>query len=253
MQQIDAREQARLIEAVDANIYVRRSGAWKFRKGMGLSDYLARCVTLGVLFGIAWFTGTKNPKAREDRKWLLDFTIVMLIWFTAVHALAYLPGMIFGSFKDLMNALWGRASSAYQNWRDYQYAAFIIVVIVVAYPFVLFFYLMYDGFDPYDNLTAAQKRIEGGLDARICYIFRIVLHLFMIVTTVYFFLFGLIFMCIRRRTSYAGQYTWVAQTMSKFPYGSMFFQGGEYFDCGISLEGIWSGENVVRLACGGDD
>ena len=96
--QIDANEQARLLQAVDSNTYVRRSGAWKFRQGMGLSDFLARCVTLGVLFAIAYFTGTKNPKAREDRKWLLDFTIVMLIWFTAIHALAYLPAMIFGSF-----------------------------------------------------------------------------------------------------------------------------------------------------------
>ena len=143
---------------MDANIYVRRAGGWQFREGLGLRDYLARCITLGILFGIAYFTGTKNPKAREDRKWVLDFTIVMLIWFTAVHALAYVPSMIFGSLTEMMNALRGRVSHAYSNWRDYQYAAFIICVIVVLYPFGLFFYLMYDGFDPYENLTAAQKR-----------------------------------------------------------------------------------------------
>lgn len=49
----------------------------------------------------------------------------------------------------------GRVSHAYNNWRDYQYAAFIIVFIVVMYPFGLFGFLLYDGFDPYRGLTHA--------------------------------------------------------------------------------------------------
>jgi len=49
----------------------------------------------------------------------------------------------------------GRVSHAYNNWRDYQYAAFIIVFIVVMYPFGLFAFLLYDGFDPYRGLTHA--------------------------------------------------------------------------------------------------
>jgi|Transcript_9214 uncharacterized membrane protein len=126
-------------------------------------------------------------------------------------------------------------------------------MIVVLYPFILFFYLMYDGFDPYDNLTAAQKRQDTGLDARICYIFRLILHTFMIVVTVYFFVTMFLFSVIRSRTSYAGQYVWIAKLISRMPYGAMFFQPGEYYDCAICLEGIWSGANVVRLTCGGDD
>ena len=79
------------------------------------------------------------------------------------------------------------------------------------------------------------------------------MHLFMIVVTIYFALMLLILIFMRRRTSYSGQYTWLARLISKAPYGSMMFQPGEYFDCGICLQGIWSGSNVVRLACGGDD
>ena len=29
--------------------------------------------------------------------------------------------------------------------------------------------------------------------------------------------------------------------MSKMPYGSLFFEEGEYFDCGVCLAGIWKG------------
>jgi len=108
-----------------------------------------------VLFLIAFMTHSSNARGKEDKKWLTEFTIVMFIWFTAVHAIAYIPSLIFGSFGDLMGALRGRVSHAVTNWRDYQYAAAIIVFIIVLYPFAIFFYLMYDGFDPYSNLTAA--------------------------------------------------------------------------------------------------
>ena len=37
--------------------------------------------------------------------------------------------------------------------------------------------------------------------------------------------------------------------MSKLPYGSLLFQPGEYFDCGICMKGIWVGEKVVALSC----
>ena len=37
--------------------------------------------------------------------------------------------------------------------------------------------------------------------------------------------------------------------MSRWPYGTLFFQPGECFDCGICLHGIYTGSNVVRLTC----
>lgn len=48
---------------------------------------------------------------------------------------------------------------------------------------------------------------------------------------------------------YPGQYTRWAVRMSRMPYGALFFQEGEYFDCAICLEGIWSGSKVCRLNC----
>lgn len=33
------------------------------------------------------------------------------------------------------------------------------------------------------------------------------------------------------------------------PFGSLYFQEGLYFDCGICLQGFWAEEEVVGLAC----
>ena len=33
------------------------------------------------------------------------------------------------------------------------------------------------------------------------------------------------------------------------PYGSLFFQEGEYYDCGLCMSGIWKEARVVALGC----
>ena len=68
---------------------------------------------------------------------------------------------------------------------------------MVAYPFVVFFTLIYDGFNPYDELTYAQLKLEGGLQADLVYIFRMVLHIFLLVTTIYMAIVLLMMWCLR--------------------------------------------------------
>ena len=104
---IDDYEKARLVKAIEANKYVRRNGAWNFRNGLDLRVLLARICLLLVLFFIAAFTKAGNMRGREDRKWLKDFTLVILIWFVAVHTFAYLPSRIFHSFRELRQAIQG--------------------------------------------------------------------------------------------------------------------------------------------------
>lgn len=70
-----------------------------------------------------------------------------------LHALAYFPAAIFGGFGDMVGACTGRVSHAFENWRDYQYCAALIVMVAILYPFIVFFALIYDGFNPYDELT----------------------------------------------------------------------------------------------------
>jgi len=92
LQAIDAAEKARLITSIDSNKYPRRAGGWNFRRDLGPREYIARAVTLMLLFAIAFFVKPHTPRSREDHEWLVEFSLVMLIWYTAVHALAYIPG-----------------------------------------------------------------------------------------------------------------------------------------------------------------
>ena len=82
---------------------------------------------------------------------------------------------------------------------------------------------MADGFDPYDNLTKKQLREERAFFSRMCYIMRLVLHIFMIIATVYFIFMISLFWLIRARTTYAGEHVWIAKKISKMPYGAIFF------------------------------
>ena len=121
---------------------------------------------------------------------------------------------------------------------------------MVTYPFIVFFTLIVDGFNPYDELTYAQMKLEGGLQADLVYVFRVVLHIFLLVTTIYMVFMLILMYCLRHWQSYPGQYTWIAKKITYLPYGSLMFEEGEYFDCGICLSGIWSGTEVCRLNSG---
>ena len=143
---------------------------------------------MGALWIFCYFMKPGTPRGREDKEWLMTFSLMMIILFTALHALAYLPSLVFGGAGEVWGAARGRVAHAYANWRDYQYCAALIVMVVVLYPVILFFSLMLDGFNPYDDLTAQEEKLEGGMQAQIVYLFRIILHMFLIVASIYVFL-----------------------------------------------------------------
>jgi len=86
---------------------------------MTLADYFGRIVVLICLAFIAMLLPADSPRGEKNRKWLVEFSIVMSVWFTAVHALIYLPRMIFTDAKDVWDSLWGHCRHAYENWREY--------------------------------------------------------------------------------------------------------------------------------------
>ena len=67
---------------------------------------------LSTLFLIAYMSNPGTPRGREDKEWLINFSLVMMMWYTAIHALAYFPSALFGSFSDLMGACTGQVSHA---------------------------------------------------------------------------------------------------------------------------------------------
>ena len=224
---IDASEKQTLVTKIDANKYPRQSQTWVFRSDFGPKEFLMRSLALGGLFFLAYTTDPGTPRGREDKEWLESFAVVMILWYVCLHALAYLPSMIFGSFGDLWSACTGQMSHALENYRDYQYCAAIIVLAMIFYPFIMFFYIIYDGFNPYDELTTAERKLEGGQTAKIVYMFRVILHLYMLLTTIYLICLMLMMYCLRQAGRYPGQYTWIAKKVSRMPYGPIFFEAGE--------------------------
>lgn len=207
---------------------------------------------LTALYVFTYLTNPKSPCGIEDKAWLENFSLMMIILFVVIHAMAYLPSAIFGSFTDLINASRGRMSQAYENWRDYHYCAALMVAVIVIYPIVLFFTLIVSGFEPYEDLDSGEIHAEQGINGKIVKIFRETLHFIIVIALIYLVIMLLIKLAIRGWSRYPGQNTWIALKMSKFPYGALFFQEGEYFDCGVCLATIWIGQDVVRLSCGKD-
>lgn len=56
---------------------------------------------------------------------------------------------------------------------------------MVLYPFLFFIFLIKDGFNPYDELTYQETRLEGGTKADLIYWMRVVLHMFLLITSAY--------------------------------------------------------------------
>ena len=99
----------------------------------------------------------------------------------------------------------------------------LIVLVAISYPFIVFFTLIYDGFNPYSELTHAEMKMEGGVQADIVYICRRALHIFLIIVSVYLLLMLFTLYILRHIQSYPGQYTWIVVKFSRWPYGALFF------------------------------
>ena len=108
-----------MVRNIENNKYKRRKAGFTFRKGFGMKDYIARMTVNVVIFLIAYLPKYATPRHREDAQWLQSFALVMMIWFTALHTLAYVPAAIFGSFEEFKSAVFGRLGYAYENWSEY--------------------------------------------------------------------------------------------------------------------------------------
>ena len=132
----------------------------------------------------------------------------MILWYICLHVLAYFPSTIFINFTAFWDFLTGNVSHALRNWKDYQYCAFILVVVCTVYPIVTFIALLHDGFHVYDDLTKDDMKVDGGLVGKLLYTFRVVLHIYMICITVYLIAMCTYVVILRTNQKYPGQYVW---------------------------------------------
>lgn len=91
--------------------------------------------------------------------------------------------------------------------------------------------------------------MEGGVSADIAYLLRRLLHIFLIVMLCYMLFLFIALAIFKRIQRYAGQYNWIVNKLCSGPWGSLFFEAGEFADCAICYNGIWIGQKCVALTC----
>ena len=167
----------------------------------------------------------------------------MIVFFTCMHAGAYFPSMHFRSMGEIWDAGTGQMQHSLNNWKEYHYCACILITFIIIYPAVFFLYLIVDGFDPYSQLTKEDMNFKAkghGVNlSEFVYMTRVIFHLLLLFGAIYFLSLLSTLFFLRTTSRYPGHHLWFIRRLSKWPYGSLFFQEGEYFDCGICIRGIW--------------
>ena len=103
-------EKQAVLADISAHAYERgTTEKWHFRNGFGPYEFAPRIGMCMVIWFIAYIAKPKTPRGREDKEWLIAFSLTMMIFFGIIHMLAYLPTMLYHSFSDLWSGALGRA------------------------------------------------------------------------------------------------------------------------------------------------
>jgi hypothetical protein len=230
--------------------YPRPDVKWTFRRNMGPKHMFFRTLACLVLLCFDYLMKGGTPKAREDREWIRDFSFVMIVFFAILHTIAYIPSAMFGSFSDMVNAARGAGEYAYESFSEVHWCAALVLGLLAAWPMIAFVLLIVGGFDPYKELTDREMKLQDTASGSILALVRWALHLYLCVVTIYLIYIILMMHYIRNSQKRVGEnYKW-AYKVSRRPYGSIFFEAGEFHDCALCLKGIWKNDPVVKLASG---
>ena len=83
-----------MFEGIDRNKYVPQRMEIVFRDGYDPMKLVVYMTVTCCLLGLSAMAPAESPKEKMDQSWMINFCIVMLIYFTCLHALAYFP--VFG-------------------------------------------------------------------------------------------------------------------------------------------------------------
>lgn len=163
----------------------------------------------------------------------------MLIYFTCLHAFAYFPTALFGNFPHCLESSLNMRNSesggqGAPNQRNHAYCTAILALLLVIWPLLTFFFLIKSGFSPYDGLTKEEMVTAGGTFSPFLWLGRTLCHYFLTILTIYLLALWAIIITTRNLQK-NGDRVWLAIRIRNMPFGSVFFQEGLYFDCGICL------------------
>ena len=170
----------------------------------------------------------------------------MLIYFTCLHAVAYFPTAFSSNSPDCLESALNMQTSP--NRKEHAYCTGLLALLLVIWPLLTFSFIIKEGFNPYEDLSKKQIDMNGGVFAPFLLIARFTCHLCLISLTIYLIALWVAIILVRNLQK-NGERVWVAQRIRNMPFGSLFFQEGLYFDCGLCHQGFWSSEEIVCLSC----
>ena len=163
----------------------------------------------------------------------------MLIYFTCLQAFAYFPTALFGNFpnclEDALNMQQGHNARQTGSMTGKQaYCTALLAILLAVWPLLAFVFFMKQGFNPYEELSKEEMAVKGGSFAPLLAAGRTFCHYFLIILTVYLIALWVMIILIRN-IQRNGNKVWMALKIRAMPFGSLYFQEGLYFDCGICL------------------
>lgn len=249
LEAVDASTKATLLSQIDQNSFTPRKETWNFRRGYGTMEFVVQTAAAAIVWLYATFYVSQSPYGKADQMWLANFALMFIIWSCIVHAAAYFPTPPISVEAVSMSTREG-FNYARQNWAAYNWCLCLIAVVVIFYPVMIFYGVIMTGFNPYENLSPEEKKLENDTTGNLSYLLRVGLHTAFMVLLAYMFIMFLVFMYIKNTRRFAGHHTWIAVRMGKLPLGAIFFYPGESFDCGICFEATGLGiHDVVRCGC----
>ena len=230
----------RFFEEIDQNKYVPQRSNVVFRIGYEPFTLVVRLIFICIFLGVVFVTPAVSPREKVDKSWLISFCIVMMIYFTCLHAFAYFPTALFGNFPHCLESAMNMSSSdgmhsnTQPNQRSYAYCTALLAFLLVIWPLMTFAFLIKQGFDPYEDLTEKECNVKGGTFSPMLWCGRTVCHFILTFLTAYLLALWATVIIVRN-VQKNGDKVWIAQKIGSMPFGSIFFQEGLYFDCGICL------------------
>ena len=198
-----------------------------FRIGYEPFTLVLRIIFTCIFLGVVFVTPANSPREKADKSWLISFCIVIMIYFTCLHAFAYFPTALFGNFPHCLESAMNMSHSdgmenASPNQRKYPYCTAILALLLVIWPLMAFVFLIKQGFDPYEDLSQKEQGAAGGSFSALLWIGRTICHFFLTFLTAYLIALWVTVIVVRN-VQKNGDKVWIAQRIGSLPFGSIFF------------------------------
>lgn len=188
------------MDEIDQNKYVPQRSQIVFREGYDPSSLILRLVATCLYLGVVYVTPAGSPREKIDKQWLISFAIVLLIYFTCLHAFAYFPTALFGNFPNCLESSLNirHSHEANPQRKEHAYCTALLALLLVIWPLLTFFFLIKQGFNPYEDLSKAEMDAPVSAFSPFFWGGRVICHFCLTFLTIYLIALWMTIIMVRK-------------------------------------------------------